>query len=273
MTKRLSPAALAHTDELLAKMHGVGSVSSTFLEEWWGTKRRVQRVELFRLLNDLADDGRIAKLSGRRWCLPVNAPKAAVPAEAPVTPPAAPAPVVHGITLIVGGVAVTVASPDKAAAQAVALAYQRARVRQTAPLRPLAIGKAPLPTPPPPPPANAPARGTVAWRIWSLLKKRPRTVAELVAALNTPAPSARGRLSEMSAAGLVARRVDGVWEAVSLWAPCSSGRCWSPSSAASSAPSCTGHGTSSWRRGSNGARCRSARPSSSAHSSPPWSFA
>lgn len=207
MSKRLSPAALALADELLAKMRGVGSVTSDHLEAWWGTKPRVQRVELFRLLNDLADDGRIAKLPGRRWCLPANAP-----VKAPVAPPATPAPVIHGITLTVGGVAVTVASPDKAAAQAVALAYQRARARQAAPLRPLAIGKAPLPTPPPLPPTNAPARGTVAWRIWALLKKRARTVAELVAALNIPAPSARGRLSEMSAAGLVARRVDGAWE-------------------------------------------------------------
>ena len=213
MTKRLSPAALAHTDELLTKMRGVHSVTSTFLEEWWGANRRVRRVELFRLLNDLADDGRVAKLPGRRWCLPANAPKAA-PVEAPVVPPATPAPlpVVHSVALTVGGVSVNVVSTDRAAVQAVALAYQRAQVRQTAPLRPLAIGKAPLPPLPPPPPANAPARGTVAWRIWSLLKKRARTVGELVAALNIPAPSARGRLSEMSAAGLVARGVDGVWE-------------------------------------------------------------
>lgn len=97
MSKRLSPAALAHTDELLAKMRGVHFVTSTFLEEWWGTRSRVQRVELFRLLNDLADDGRIVKLPGRRWCLPANAPKATpVKTPAPVVarkaPPAKPAP-------------------------------------------------------------------------------------------------------------------------------------------------------------------------------------
>lgn len=98
MIERLSPAALAHTDELLAKMRGVHFVTSTFLEEWWGTSRRVRRMELFRLLNDLADDNRIVKLPGRRWCLPANAPKAApvTPMPAPVAarkaPPAKPAP-------------------------------------------------------------------------------------------------------------------------------------------------------------------------------------
>lgn len=98
MSKRLSPAALAHTDELLAKMRGVHFVTSTFLEEWWGTRSRVQRVELFRLLNDLADDNRIVKLPGRRWCLPANAPKAApvkalpAPVVARKAPPAKPAP-------------------------------------------------------------------------------------------------------------------------------------------------------------------------------------
>ena len=68
--KRISPEALSYTDELLAKMRGVASVTSAHLEAWWSTKHRVRRVELFRLLNDLADDERVVKLPGHRWGLP-----------------------------------------------------------------------------------------------------------------------------------------------------------------------------------------------------------
>lgn len=98
MIQRVSPAALALTDDLLAKMRGVHAVTSTFLEEWWGANRRVRRVELYRLLNDLADDGRVTRLPDRRWCLPANAPKAtpvkgtATPVVTHGPPPTKPAP-------------------------------------------------------------------------------------------------------------------------------------------------------------------------------------
>ena len=172
MSKRLTPSALAHTDELLAKMRGVASVTSDHLEAWWGTKPRVQRVELFRLLNDLADDGRIAKLPGRRWCLPANVlpqPKAPAPVKAP---PMAP-------------VVARKAPPTKPA---------------TPPKAPVRAAVAP------------PAPTSAAGRILAALRKKPDDGPGLVRRLRMNPNTVRGRLSELSRAGWIEMDAACLWE-------------------------------------------------------------
>lgn len=89
MTPTLTPEALAHTDALLARLQGVGHLTADQLESWWASRRGVRRVELFRLLRHLVDDGRVVALSGRRWGLPsTTPPKAAAVTSAAVAPPA-----------------------------------------------------------------------------------------------------------------------------------------------------------------------------------------
>lgn len=204
--KRISPEALAQTDELLAKMRGVASVPSDHLEAWWSTKPRVRRVELFRLLNDLADDGRVAKLPGRRWGLPANV----VPVEpVTVTPPMPVQPKVS-VTLKVDGRpedAVTITGQVKERVEAVVRAYQRDTARGTT-ARPSA----------PQPKADTrhkPAPGTIAHKILASLKRGPKRADVMASLLDLNPNTLRGRLSELAAGGWLAKGDDGRWEVIS----------------------------------------------------------
>lgn len=248
--KRISPEALAHTDELLAKMRGVASVTSAHLEAWWSTKHRVRRVELFRLLNDLADDGRVVKLPGHRWGLPSSAlPAQSVTVTQPMPVPALPrvvatatpytgnctvtigrsgkgtegvvqvdtAPPTVSVVLNINGRpedAVTVTGACKERVEAVVRAYQRDAVRGATarPSATVCIGKAPLPKVDT---RRRPAPGTVAHKILASLKRGPKTADVMASLLDLNPNTLRGRLSELVAGGWLAKGDDGRWEVIS----------------------------------------------------------
>ena len=210
--KRISPEAIAHTDELLAKMRGVASVTSDHLEAWWSTKHRVRRLELYRLLNDLADDGRVVKLPGHRWGLPSSA----LPAQSVTVTQPMPVPPRVSITLDINGKpedAVTVTGQVKERVEAVVRAYQRDTVLGAAarPSAPVRIGKAPLPKADT---RRRPAPGTVAHKILTSLKRGPKTADVMASQLDLNPNTLRGRLSELVAGGWLAKGDDGRWEVV-----------------------------------------------------------
>jgi DNA-binding transcriptional ArsR family regulator len=218
MKIRLSPRAAALSDRLLAHVQQGPVRTRADLEAWWGQRSGVQRVELFRLLADLVDEGHLHRHGPDAWGATPPVP------EAPPTP--RPAPVPLSITLGTGDDAVTVtgANPDRV--RAVALGYQRDAVRGgTGPVRlapatppppPPAPAPPPAPTPPSPKvdPRPVPTPGTTAARILTLLRRGKRTTAEVVERLDLAAPTVRGRLSELTAAGWLVRDEAGRWSVV-----------------------------------------------------------
>lgn len=177
--KRISPEALSYTDELLAKMRGVASVTSAHLEAWWSTKHRVRRVELFRLLNDLADDERVVKLPGHRWGLPGSVvPVVKDVREVPLPP--------HLRELM----------PAKMREEHDAK-WKRIRSKAKADARVL------------------PNPGTVASKILKSLQRGPKRADVMASLLDINPNTLRGRLSELAAGGWLAKGDDGRWEVIS----------------------------------------------------------
>ena len=251
--KRISHEALAQTDELLNKLRGVASVTSDHLEAWWSTKSRVRRLELYRLLNDLADDGRVVKLPGHRWGLPGNvAPVKVTTTElvgdgctisvgksgkAPVgsvtVTPTMPVQPKVSIVLSINGKpedAVTITGQVKERVEAVVRAYQRDAAKNGAAYPTLLEPGIPFPargarfergrtTAGKPQPKvdtrRRPATGTIAHKILKSLQLGPKCIDELICRLDVNANTLRGRLSELVAGGWLAKGDDGRWEVIS----------------------------------------------------------
>lgn len=316
MTPTLTPEALAHTDALLARLQGVGHLTADQLESWWASRRGVRRVELFRLLRHLVDDGRVVALSGRRWGLPSTTPPepsstTAAPRPVPPRPVAAPE---EEPVAVASGELLTLSdaiahAEEKGAGEGGCAANHRQLARWLRQLEESEKGCAslaregndlrtrhddtrlrfcsalnlsaqtgwneildwvrhqrdalatcarerdeaarwlatrtserdealrerddllrlletpPAPTPRPRPttaakptpktdPRKVPVPGTVAARILASLRRGPKDTATLQARLDLPAPTVRGRLSELATGGWVAKGLSGAWEVI-----------------------------------------------------------
>lgn len=78
MSKRLSSHATSLADRLVLHIHNATGHTRTKadLETWWAQRPRVHRVELFRLLSDLVDEGRLARRDGG-WTTSIAVPEPA----------------------------------------------------------------------------------------------------------------------------------------------------------------------------------------------------
>lgn len=227
--KKLSSRARALTEPLLARLRH-GPVPTSALESWWEQRSGVLRVELFRLLRRLTEEGKVER--GGDLC--------ALPGALPTAPPDGHARLVlgtgdpstsvvltgprekvgaivkgyqrqtvtgdHAVTVAVHGATVVVTAPSKERADQVAKACERG-VSQADDHRILDVLQATTDK------LKSSQRMSPAEKvIHAALRRKPLTSAEVVAKVMLPAPTVRGRLSEMARRGLVKRREDGRYE-------------------------------------------------------------
>lgn len=219
--QKISDKARAHTGALLAYM--MTAPTRDDLETWW-SKRHPVRLELHRLLRDLADDGKLTK-DGDAYRVPSQAP-APSPRKEPTMPPLRlPAltpiasPTTRQVTVILaeGKRSVVTLTGSPAAVFAMADAYQCQVAAEakaapvTPPPAPVAARKAP-PAKPAPRPLTPPAPASAAGRILAALRKKPDDGPGLTRRLKMSPHTVRGRLSELSRAGWIEMDAACRWE-------------------------------------------------------------
>lgn len=236
---KISDKARTHTNALLAYM--MTAPTRDDLETWW-SKRHPVRLELHRLLRDLADDGRLTK-DGDTYRVPSQTPapsprKAPRPAHPvgealvslpagarlacvePGVPPRVTAEMGSGgdTVKIIGAPAIVTALADAYQRQVAAEveATRKAPVTLT-PVR-VAARKAPPTKPAPRPLApvrtalTPPAPTSAAGRILAALRKKPDDGPGLTRRLKMNGNTVRGRLSELSRTGWIEQDAACLWE-------------------------------------------------------------
>jgi hypothetical protein len=229
--KKLSSRARALTEPLLARLRH-GPVPTSALESWWEQRSGVLRVELFRLLRRLTEEGKVER-SGDLYALPGALPTAPPDGHArlvlgtgdPSTAVVLTGPrekvgaIVkgyqrqtvtgtkdHTATVAVHGATVVVTASTKERADQVARACERG-VSQADDHRILDVLQATTDK------LKGDRRMSPAEKvIHAALRRKPLTSAEVVAKVPLPATTVRGRLSDMAKRGLVKRREDGRYE-------------------------------------------------------------